>query len=283
MNYTQAAGELGLTQPAVSKHIRSLEDFYQVKLFSYSNRKLYLTKQGIYLKNVMNAMNHDSMRIREDIVNLNRKNRIKIGATLSIGNYYLPDRLISFLKNNENIDISITIADTKELLNKLDSGELSFILCEGNFNKSDYDYQLIKNSHLVAFCGKDYDYSSIHGVKDLFSHRILLREKGSGTRDIIEHFLAEKGYSIQSFDSYYEVNSTELILKMLVADMGISILYQDVGSRLVIEGQLKEIPLSDLSLQHEFNAVWAKGSIHCGEYAEMVGKLQLLSDYQNKY
>jgi DNA-binding transcriptional LysR family regulator len=221
----------------------------------------------------MNAMNHDSMRIREDIINSGMKKRLKIGATLSIGNYYLPDRLISFLKKNENIDISITVADTKELLNKLDSGELSFILCEGNFNKSDYDYQLVKNSHLVAFCGKDYDCSSIRYVKDLFSHRILLREKGSGTRDIIEHFLTEKGYSIRSFDSYYEVSSTELIIKMLMADMGFSILYQDVGSRLVKEGQLKEIPLSDLSLQHEFNAVWAKGSIHGGEYAQMLDDL----------
>lgn len=275
MNYTQAADELGLTQPAVSKHIHYLEDFYNVKLFSYSGRKLSLTKQGAYLKNVMNAMNHDALRIREDIGCLDKKKKLKIGATLSIGNYYLPDPLISFLKEHDDIDLYITVADTRELLSKLDGGELSFILCEGNFNKSDYDYSLIKNSHLVAFCGKDYDTESIHDVTDLFRHRILLREKGSGTREIIEHYLAERGYSIQSFDSCYEVNSPELILKMLEKNMGISILYQDVGKSLVAEGRLKEITLPDFSLRHEFNAIWAKGSIHGEEYAQIIKRIRL--------
>ena len=65
MNYTKAAEVLNLTQPAVSKHIRYLEDFYNVKLFHYENRKLSLTEQGIFLRNAMEAMYHDSVMVMD--------------------------------------------------------------------------------------------------------------------------------------------------------------------------------------------------------------------------
>ena len=274
MNYTKAAQVLNLTQPAVSKHIQYLEEYYGVKLFEYHNRRLTLTAQGAYLKNVMNAMRHDAMRIQEDIAHLNQRKRIKLGATLSIGNFYLPQPLISFLKQHPEIDISVTIADTEELLRRLDAGELSFILCEGNFSKSDYDYQLLKHSCMAVFCGRDYNIEGIREFQDLFSHRVLLREKGSGTREIFEHFLMEHGYSIGAFASWYEINSAELILKMLQENVGVSVLYQDVGAALLKEGKLKTIPLSNFQLEHEFNAVWAKGSSHGEEYRSIIRELQ---------
>jgi DNA-binding transcriptional LysR family regulator len=273
MNYTAAANDLNLTQPAVSKHIHSLEEYYHVKLFEYHNRTLTLTKEGIYLKNAMNAMNHDTLRVKNEITQTNHRRKLKIGATLSIGNFYLPEPLIKYLKTNADIDVSITIADTKELLKCLDSGELDFILCEGNFNKSDYSHRLLKNSWLKAFCGIDYDITGITHIEDLFCHRVLLREKGSGTREIFEYYLNQKGYGVDSFESCYEINNAELIIKMLEDNMGFSVLYSDVCEKLAKEGKMKEIPLEDMNLIHEFNAVWAKGSIYGGEYENIISHL----------
>jgi DNA-binding transcriptional LysR family regulator len=273
MSYTGAANDLNLTQPAVSKHIHSLEEYYNVKLFEYHNRKLSLTREGIYLKNAMNAMNHDTLRIKNEITKTRQKRKLKIGATLSIGNFYLPKPLIKYIKANTDIDISITIADTRELLKRLDSGELDFILCEGNFSKSDYSYKLIKNSQLKAFCGIDYNIAGVSNIQDLFSHRVLLREKGSGTREIFEHYLNEKGYAVDLFESCYEINNAELIIKMLEENIGFSVLYSDVCDKLVKEGAIKEIPLKDMSLVHEFNAVWTKGSINSREYEEIIERL----------
>jgi DNA-binding transcriptional LysR family regulator len=269
MNYSAAASDLNLTQPAVSKHIHSLEEYYNVKLFEYSNRKLTLTKEGIYLKNAMNAMNHDTLRIKNEITAKHQKRKLKIGATLSIGNFYLPEPLITYIKANADTDISVTIADTKELLKRLDSGELDFILCEGNFNKSDYSYKLIKHSRLEAFCGIGYDIAGVTHIQDLFSHRILLREIGSGTREIFEHYLYEKGYGVDLFESCCEINNAELIIKMMEENMGFSVLYSDVCDRLVKAGRIKKIPIADMNLDHEFNAVWTKGSIYGEEYKEI--------------
>ena len=273
MNYTKAAEVLNLTQPAVSKHIRYLEDFYNVKLFHYENRKLSLTEQGIFLRNAMEAMYHDSMKVKDDIALLRKREQIRIGATLSIGGYYLPERMTLFLKKHPEMDISVTISSTEELLLKLNNGEFAFILCEGNFSKQDYDYKLIKQSHLTVFCGADYDTSDITDLKSLFSHRVFLREKGSGTREIFEHFLHENGYSVSSFSSYCEMNNPELILKLISDGMGISVLYHDVGEEMLAKGSLKEISLPDFRLEHEFNAIWNKGSIHGAYYGELVDDL----------
>jgi DNA-binding transcriptional LysR family regulator len=273
MNYSAAAKDLNLTQPAVSKHIRSLEEYYNVKLFEYSNRKLALTKEGVYLKNSMNAMNHDALRIKNEITRNHQKRKLKIGATLSIGNFYLPKPLITYIKANADTDISVTIADTKELLKQLDSGKIDFMLCEGNFNKSDYDYKLIKYSRLEAFCGTGYDIDGVTQIQDLFSHRILIREVGSGTREIFEHYLYEKGYCVEFFESCCEINNAELIIKMMEQNMGFSVLYSDVCERSVKEGRIRKIPLADMNLEHEFNAVWTKGSIYGEEYKEILNEI----------
>jgi DNA-binding transcriptional LysR family regulator len=273
MNYTAAANDLNLTQPAVSKHIHSLEEYYNVKLLEYRNRKLTLTKEGIYLKNAMNAINHDTLRIKNEITGNHQKKKLKIGATLSIGNFYLPEPLINYTKANADTDIIVTISDTKELLKRLDGGELDFILCEGNFNKSSYSYRLIKQSRLEAFCGIGYDIAGVTHIQDMFSHRILLREIGSGTREIFEHYLYEKGYGVDLFESCYEINNADLIIKMMEENIGFSVLYSDVCDRPVKEGRIKKIPIVDMHLDHEFNAVWTKGSIYGKEYNEILSEM----------
>jgi DNA-binding transcriptional LysR family regulator len=272
MNFTQAAKELNLTQPAVSKHIRFLEEFYRVKLFIYQNRRLMLTRQGVYLRDSMHALKHDAIRVQEALAGQERK-RLKLGATLSIGNYYLPQPLIALLKEREELDVSVTVADTEELLVKLDRGDLDFILCEGNFSKARYGYRLLKQSRLVAVCGREYDTAGAQTLTDLFSHRILLREKGSGTREILEHYLMENGYDIHSFAGYFEINHVELIGQLLAANLGISILYQEVADQMVEKGWLRQIPLRDFQLEHGFHAVWTRGSLHQEEYEQLTRSL----------
>jgi DNA-binding transcriptional LysR family regulator len=275
MNYTRAAEELGLTQPAVSKHIKYLEENYNVKLFCYKNKRLTLTKEGEYLKNIMNAMNHDAIRVKEDIGKLGGRKHINLGATLSIGNFYLPTPLFELLRHHPELDVSVTIADTQELLSKLDRGELAFILCEGDFEKEKYSYKLLKNSDMVICCGSDYDGENIHKIDDIFSHRIILREKGSGTRDIFERYLNEHGYSTSSFERFCEVNNSVLIIRMLEENLGISVFYRDVGEEKLKNGKLKEIKLPNFHIEHEFNAVWAKDSIHGEEYERIIDELKI--------
>ena len=228
MNYTKTAGNLCMTQPAVSQHIRVLEEFYNVKLFSYNNKKLELTEQGRILKKYLETISHDVKNLQESVQNIKKRTRIRLGATLSIGEFYLPKKLSSFMSDNPNLDISVTIADTRDLLLKLDHGEVDFILCEGYFDKNKYAYKLIKKEEMCIICSPEYDSSKIRELKHMFDYPMLCREKGSGTREIFENYLHEYNYSFENFKRISEFISPHLIKKLLLDGQGISVLYKTV-------------------------------------------------------
>lgn len=273
MNYTKTAGNLNMTQPAVSQHIRGLEDFYGTKLFSYKNKKLELTEQGKYLKKYLETISHDVKNLQEAVQNIRKRKRIRLGATLSIGEFYLPEKLSLFMRNNPEQDVSVTIADTRDLLLKLDNGEVDFILCEGYFDKNQYAYRLIKKEEMCIACSVGYDSNDIKELKDLFKHPMLCRENGSGTREIFENYLHEYNYSFENFISVSEFTSPHIIKKMLLEGLGISVLYKTVVEEELQNKKMKVIDIPGFHISHEFNAIWKKDSVYGRQYGEWIEKM----------
>lgn len=270
MNYTRTAENLNMTQPAVSQHIHGMEEFYGVKIFSYKNKKLELTNQGKYLKKHLETISHDVKYLQESVQKIKTRTKIKIGATLSIGEFYLPDRLSDFMNRNPKLDISLTIADTRELLFRLDSGDVDFILCEGYFDKNEYAYKLIKTEEMCIMCSAEYDIRNIKELKDLFEHPMLCRENGSGTREIFENYLHEYNYSFENFISVSEFTSPHLIKKLLLDGLGISVLYKTVVEEEIQKKSLKIIKIPGFQVSHEFNAVWKQNSAFEKQYNEWI-------------
>lgn len=271
MNYTKAANELNLTQPAVSQHIKFLEEYYGTKLFFYNKKKLSLTLQGEYLRNVFEVFYHDSLYVKEKVSNIHKNPTLKIGATLSIGEYYVPKRIASFMKRNPDINLSVTVADTTVLVEQLDSGKIDFAMVEGYFDKPDYTYRLIKTEKMVAVCAADYEIKKVSGIDELFSERLIIREKGSGTREIFERYLHENGFNIKCFEHCCDFTSPHLILKMLLSGLGISFMYRTVAEKYLNNGMLREIEIENFNLMHEFNVIWKKNSL-LNEYYKKVSE-----------
>lgn len=273
MNYTKTAGNLNMTQPAVSQHIRGLEEFYGVKLFSYKNKRLELTEQGKYLKKYLETISHDVKNLQESVQNIRKRKRIRLGATLSIGEFYLPEKLSYFIRKNPELDVSVIIADTRELLLKLDHGAVDFILCEGYFDKNEYAHKLIKKEEMCIVCSQRYDSSKIKELSDLFEHSMLCRENGSGTREIFENYLHEYNYSFKNFISVSEFTSPHLIKKILIDGLGISVLYKTVVKKELQKKTLKIIEIPGFQVSHEFNAVWKKDSAFGTQYNEWIDEI----------
>lgn len=273
MNFTKAAAELNLTQPAVSQQIKYIEEYYHTKLFQYSGRKLTLTPQGQYLRNTMETCSHDFLRIKEEIRKIDTLKTIHIGATMSIGEYFLPSNLSRFIQKHPDINVSVTINDTATLLQALDSGKIDFMLCEGFFDKEKYDYRLIKKERVLCVCARDYQTGRVSGIESLFQNKLLLREKGSGSREILERKLALSGYSINHFKNQCILTNPSIIVQLLLAGNGISFLYETVVKKLLETQELKEITIPDFALAHEFNAIWKKGSIFTDLYHGYIQEL----------
>ena len=153
MNYTRAASELHLSQPAVTYHIRYLEEYYGTKLFIYTKHQLKLTRSGLLLRNMATNVYHDTNLLKRRIKN--RKQKISFGATLTIAEYDICDRLTEFLKRHTGVTVSIILGTTDELLANLEEGKIDFAMIEGTVDSPSYESVPFARERLVACCGSD--------------------------------------------------------------------------------------------------------------------------------
>lgn len=268
LSYTKTAEKLHMTQPAVTQHIKFLEEFYKNKLFLYSGRTLSLTEYGKLLHRYLVAMNSDSEKVREKILNLSSNNHtLNFGATLTIGEYVIPKVLRKLSSDYPEINVSISVKDTKLLLEKLENGDIEFLLVEGFFEKTKYDSFLFSKEEFVAVCSNKNRFSQGEFTfEELLGERIIVREKGSGSRDIFEKILYDNNLSINDFNKKYEIENIKVIKEMVKEERGITFIYKTAVEKEVENKELSIINLKNFHAEREFNFVFLKDSIHKDEY-----------------
>lgn len=127
MNFTKAARELNITQPAVSHHMHYLEQAYGTALFQHNGKRLQLTEAGEILRRTLITMKHDEQHLQKRMQQAASGTRdYSFGATLSVAEFMINEALGRFLRLHPDSHIQMQVADTKVLLSKLDSGELDF-------------------------------------------------------------------------------------------------------------------------------------------------------------
>lgn len=268
LSYTKTAENLHMTQPAVTQHVKFLEEFYKNKLFLYSGRTLSLTEYGKLLYRYLIAMNSDSEKTREKILNLSSNNHsLNFGATLTIGEYVIPKVLKKLSSDYSEINVSISVKDTKLLLEKLENGDIDFLLVEGFFEKTKYDSFLFSKEEFVAVCSNKSRFSQEEfSFEELLEERILTREKGSGSRDIFEKILYDNNLSINDFTKKYEIENIKVIKEMVKNNTGITFIYKTAVENEIKNGEISVIKLKNFHAEREFNFVYLKDSIHKEEY-----------------
>ncbi len=269
MNFTAAARELNITQPAVSQHIHFLEAQYHTSLFVYRNKRLSLTRSGEILRKRLLTMKNDEKAIQDEIKSkFSGIETLSMGVTMTIGEYAIVDKLADFLKSHPEINIHLHYGNTSQLLQLLDQGQISMAIVEGNYPKENYSHKKYSTEDYIAVCAASHkfvneDPLSIH---DLICERLLVREEGSGTRNILEQSLIARGLRISDFTHYTQVENMHSIIGLLKKDCGISFLYKIAVEKELASGTLKEISLTDFKMQHDFDMIWEKNSIYTDKY-----------------
>ena len=271
MNFTKAAEELNITQPAVSHHIHYLEEHYQVKLFEYSGKKIGLTEAGRLLLSAATTMQHDELHLKQALkMSEGGGRRLVFGATMTVGEYVLPEALMRLMDAQPDISVKMVVADTQDLLRSLDEGEIEFAVVEGFFQKKEYDFLVYDRGKFVIVASPEYRFHSEGKViEDLTRERFFIREPGSGTRYVFERYLEGKNLLIHDFEDLMEISNIGAI-KSLVADgRGITFLYEAAVKRELEEGSLRRVELEDFELSHDFTFIWRKDSIYADYYREL--------------
>lgn len=254
MNYRKTAEALNMTQPAVTQHIHFLENEYNCKLFIYEERKLRQTSQGKELENYVRSIIYNDNNFRQNF-NAPKVRQIKIGATKTIGEYIMTEKIANILENHD-IELTFLVENTKSLLNKLENFELDIALIEGYFDKTNYSYQLIKTEKLVGICSKNHKFANkTINISETFEQLIILREQGSGTRAVFESLLHEQSFSLENFHSKAIISSFELIKALVKKDLGIAFVYESVIKN---DKNLATFNIKNSNPKHEFNYVYLK-------------------------
>ncbi len=284
MNFTKAAYELSITQPAVSQHIRYLEKEYQVKLFHQNGKKISLTIYGQALKSAVITMKLNDLHLRNHLKFLNTgQEKIVIGATRTAGEFVLPKDLALFIQAYPNTSISVIVANTKELLQKLDEGEVDCAIVEGEFSQKEYDSLLYSQESFIPISQKDYPFKqSPKDISDLLSERLILRESGSGTREILERYLANNNLKVHNFQHVTEISNVHAIKTLISEGAGITFLYEVAVKEELEQGKLQKLELNDFQVTHNISYIWRRNSILEDKYRELFYKLNKVSDVHKK-
>jgi len=259
-SYTRTAELLNLTQPAVSQHIKQLEERYNAKLIKKKGRQISLTEEGEVLYRYANEFAANSTKLERELKNkLSMIKRYNIGATLTIGEFVLPYSLGEYKSLHDNIDVIMNVNNLEQILKRLSNGEIDLGIVEGPFDKSKFIFKKLKDDELVLVAAPSNSLAKNDNVEisDVVnSGKLILREKGSGTRIIFENKLVELGYSLSDIKVYMEIGNLGAIKSLVEANLGVTVISREAVKKEVAAGTLKIIPIQNIKIMREFNFVF---------------------------
>lgn len=279
MNFTEAARLLHITQPAVSQHIHALEKQYGARFFASQGKRIYLTEAGQIFWQTANAMQHDVRHLQEEISRISGQLCLNFGVTLTIGEYIMPQPLLRLMKERPDIRIRMIVENTDVLMKLLNEGNIDFAIIEGYYSQQSYSGITYRSERFIPVCAADYRFTKpVTELRDLLSECLFLREEGSGTRKVLEHSLMEHNLLLKDFPRLMELGNLGLIKSMVSEGMGITFIYESVVKKELEDGVLREIPLEDFPVYHDFTFLWQKGSVFDDYYREVFALLQIKSE-----
>ena len=171
---------------------------------------------------------------------------------------------------------SVSEKEKEQLLGKLDRGEIDFALVEGFFEKRDYDFRLFRREKYLGVCAPGFipPRETPLGFQELFPATLITREPGSGTREVLERALSEKGWGIGDFSNVVEISNMGAIKMMAQGGGGIAFLYEAAVLRELEEGVLVPVCLEDFPKYHDFTFIWRKNSLFAGQYMELLDEME---------
>lgn len=255
-NYTRAAENLHITQPAVTKHMRSLEEEFGAVFFRYDGKKMVPTEEARVLENYARSQ-QKNYRDTLDHFRKEKARTIRIGLTKTLGEYAYAQKLAALVKDRPN-DFVLTVDNTEALLEWLRNARLDFLMVEGQFAKNEFDFAVLKEETFTGICSVDHPYKNrTLAMEEVTGGCLVVRESGSGSREILEDKLRYKGYEVRDFKRLVTTSSLALISQLVAANVGISFGYESLAKN---NPRLATFHVEGITDRHEFTLVALKGT-----------------------
>ena len=282
-SFRRAAEVLYITQPAVTQQIKALEEELGSRLFDRSGGKVRLTAAGEVLLRRADEAEAMLSRAVEEIGSLEGEARgaLRVSASTTIAQYVLPRLLAEFARQHQGVQLELESANTQRVVEAVANGEAPIGLIEGPAHNQELVVErwLEDELVLVAPAGHEWAEEEI-ALNVLGSAKLLVRERGSGTREVIEQALKRAGAPIQRLQIAMELGSTEALLACVEAGLGVGFASRFALERQRALGTLAVVKVKGLRITRELSMVHPRGpktngvagifAAHLAEFARAV-------------
>ena len=224
-NISKAADRLAMSQSAASTALKEFESQFDIRLFERVGKRLVLNELGRTVLPLAQALLERGEELQEILERSGGEasGSLRVGATLSVGNYLVPGLISRFITDNPGARVQLEVANTATIVDLVERFELDVGLIEGEVSHPDLEIIPWREDRLVVFCAPQHDYASrkLLTEKDLRAAKWILREQGSGTRQAFDRALAGV---MPELNVLMELQHTEAIKRSVEAGLGIGCL-----------------------------------------------------------
>ncbi|MCI8887809.1 MAG: LysR family transcriptional regulator [Hungatella sp.] len=271
-NFTKAAKELSLTQPAVSQHIKQLEHDLDVVLFIRGEKGLKLTPEGEivvkYARRIQTLYQNLSQSLEDEKRNVTR---LSIGITHSSESSVIAEVLAGYTSVTPGSRITIISDTINNLYYKLKTYVLDIAIIEGRINDSNFNSVMLDTDSLILAVSKDNPLSQkqIVTLEELKKQKLILRLPNSATRNLFISHLESNNVSLEEFDVTLEVDNVATIKDLVRRNFGVSILPRSTFGSEMRKGKIAGLSIENLSMTREINMIYHKDFEHIDALQEI--------------
>ncbi|MDC8100901.1 DNA-binding transcriptional LysR family regulator [Chryseobacterium rhizosphaerae] len=262
LSFTKASEELHISQPAVTKHIKEIENQLSAKLFDRKGTSIQLTQNGKILYEYAEKIRglYRDLEFEISQVNQQHKGKLIIGASTTVAQYILPEILAKFNAYYKDIKIELLTGNTEAISALLKDEKIDLGIIEGESQSSYFDYKSFKADEIVLAAKTNHSLAhKTLNIKDLYSINLIFREQGSGTLEFIQNRLRDNGVNINELNTVIQLGSSESIKNYLLhsdcmAFLSISTILTELKNNI-----LTVVDIKNFSIERDFHFILPKG------------------------
>jgi len=266
MSFRKAAEVLHLSQPAVSQHVRALEEEAGAQLFDRSRgdghgSQISLTEAGRVLLGYANAAAETMVDARRALAALNHEvaGELRLGASTTVAQYVLPRILGAFLRQYPQVKLSLVSGNTERIVEEVAEKKVTLGIIEGPPMRRDMKTERMVRDEMVLIVNPNYPLALRKGgviaPSELAKVPLLLRERGSGSRRVVERALKKAGVPLRSLNVAMELDSTEAIISGVEAELGVGFVSRWAIGKVLRLGAVRVVPVEGLEIVRDFSFV----------------------------
>lgn len=263
-SFSNTAKALHMSQSSVSKKIRQLEDELNVKVFNRTTKKVQLTTQGEILLKSAEKIFKEINQVKNKLASFSETihGELIIGASLTLGEHILPYLLGEYQKQYANVQLSMKVDNSEQIIEKLKNQQIHLAFIQSSLYYPEFTQQLFLQDELVIIAPNQFIYPEFDFVNEYIAPETLMelpmviREQGSGTRQIIEDQLRNNRLDPNRLNIVFELENTESIKAAVESGLGISIISKASVLKELRLNTLRKLSIKGMVLNRNFYSVY---------------------------